>query len=119
MDDEDAVRRVAGQMLTVLGYEPVLVRDGAQALEQYRNASQEGRPIDAVIMDLTIPGGMGGKDAIRKLLELDPRARVIVASGYSNDPVMAQYRSYGFKGVMAKPFTLDSFRATISRVMTE
>jgi CheY-like chemotaxis protein len=119
MDDEEAVRSVAGQMLTALGYEPVLVCDGAEALKKYREASLEGRPIDVVIMDLTIPGGMGGKEAVGKLLELDPRGRVIVASGYSNDPVMARYRSYGFKGVMAKPFSLDSFSAILSRVMTD
>ncbi len=119
MDDEEAVRKVAGQMLTVLGYEPILARDGAEALEQYRNALQAGRPVDAVIMDLTIPGGMGGKDAIGKVLEFDPQARVIVASGYSNDPVMAEFRSHGFKGVMAKPFTLNSFSKVLSRVMME
>jgi DNA-binding NarL/FixJ family response regulator len=70
-------------------------------------------------MDLTIPGGMGGKDAVRNLLALDPRARVIVASGYSNDPVMAEYRSYGFRGVIAKPFTMDLLSSTLSTLLEE
>lgn len=119
MDDEEAVRKVAGQMLQALGYKPAFARDGEEALALYRDASAAGAPFDAVIMDLTVPGGMGGKDAVKKLLETDPRACVIVASGYSNDPVMAEFRSHGFQGKIAKPFTLDVFSRALIAVLAE
>ena len=78
---------------------------GPTALASYRQAREEGRPFAAVIMDLTIPGGMGGKEAIRHLLAMDPQAVAIIASGYSRDPVMARYREYGFKDLIEKPFS--------------
>jgi CheY-like chemotaxis protein len=81
------------------------VADGEAALASYRRALQEGRPFDAVIMDLTIPGGMGGKEAIRHLLDLDPQAVAIIASGYSRDPVIARFREFGFRDVIEKPFS--------------
>ena len=117
MDDEELVRTIAGEMLQALGYEPAFARDGEEALALYRDASAAGAPFDAVIMDLTVPGGMGGKDAVRKLLATDPWARVIVASGYSNDPVLAEFRSHGFQGMIAKPFTLEVFSSTLTEVL--
>ncbi len=117
MDDERDVRNVAGAMLKTLGYEPVFASDGIEALAVYQNAVTTGATFDAVIMDLTIPGGMGGRETIKKLLEIDPRARVIVASGYSNDPVMASFASYGFSGVIAKPYALDTLGITLQAVI--
>lgn len=117
MDDEESVCEVAGEMLKALGYEPAYARDGAEALQLYREAAEDGAPFHTVIMDLTIPGGMGGKEAIKLLRKLDPGARVVVASGYSNDPIMAEFRTYGFSGVMAKPYTLETLDATLRTVM--
>jgi CheY-like chemotaxis protein len=117
MDDEEMVRQVVGDMLKTLGYEPAYARDGAEAIACYRSALGKGTPFDAVIMDLTIPGGMGGREAVGLLLALDPRARVIVASGYSNDPVMADFRAFGFSGVIAKPLSLDTLGRTLRAVL--
>ncbi len=117
MDDEEAVRQIVGEMLKGLGYEPSFARDGVEALAIYQRAAQTGAAFNAVIMDLTIPGGMGGKETIGKMLELDPRARVIVASGYSNDPVMADFESHGFSGVIAKPYTMDVLATTLHAAM--
>ncbi len=105
MDDDRFLQDVYKRLLERLGYSPVVVADGSEALVRYRQAFQEGRPFAAVIMDLTIPGGMGGKEAIRHLLAQDPQAVAIIASGYSRDPVMARYREYGFKDVIEKPFS--------------
>ncbi|MCX7002268.1 MAG: response regulator, partial [bacterium] len=74
-------------------------------------------PFDVVIMDLTIPGGMGGEDAVKQLLALDPHARAIVSSGYADDPIMAHYADYGFKGTAAKPFTPNELRTVVRRVL--
>jgi CheY-like chemotaxis protein len=91
MDDDDAVRELAAEMLQFLGYEVCTAAEGAQAVTLYGSSREEGRPFDAVIMDLTIPGGMGGAEAITILRRLDPQIKAIVSSGYSNDPVMANY----------------------------
>jgi PAS domain S-box-containing protein len=111
MDDEEMVRLVTGEILGALGYEAEFARDGGEAIERYRNAKKCGQPFDVVIMDLTIAGGMGGKDAIRKLLEYDPDVKAIVFSGYSNDPIMANFREHGFRDVIVKPYkTIDLSR---------
>jgi CheY-like chemotaxis protein len=117
MDDEEDVRKTTGDILTRLGYSVAFAEDGAQAIDLYRRAREEGAPFDLAIMDLTVPGGMGGKDAVKKLLEIDPRAKVVVSSGYSKDPVMAEYSSYGFKGVVSKPFRVKELSETIHRIM--
>jgi len=106
MDDEPVIRAVVTHMLERLGYEVETVADGAQALESYRKASQSGRRFDLTVMDLTIPGGMGGREAVAKLREIDPSARVIVSSGYSSDPVLADFATYGFVGQLPKPFNI-------------
>jgi PAS domain S-box-containing protein len=117
MDDEEPIRMVTGRMLEKLGYEPAHASDGTEALAMYSDALDGDRRFDAVIMDLTVPGGMGGKEAVHKLLELDPDARVIVSSGYSNDPVMAEYRKHGFRGVVTKPVRVDALSEALEEAL--
>ncbi|HTZ19071.1 MAG TPA: ATP-binding protein, partial [Dissulfurispiraceae bacterium] len=100
MDDEEMIREVAGRMLNHLGYEVGLAADGNEAVALYTTAKSEGNPFDIVIMDLTIPGGMGGKETIQKLAEIDPGIRALVSSGYSHGPITAEYRKFGFCGVV-------------------
>jgi PAS domain S-box-containing protein len=113
MDDEEMVSKVAGEMLKQLGHEVVVVKDGQEAIDQYRRAMEEGKKFDLVIMDLTIPGGMGGKAAVSHIRALDSEALVLVASGYSNDPVMASYRNFGFCGAVVKPFMLRELATAV------
>ncbi|MBU1986156.1 MAG: response regulator, partial [Proteobacteria bacterium] len=119
MDDEQIIREVASQMLTYLGYSVELAADGEEALQKYRQAFDQGAPFDAVIMDLTIPEGMGGKEAIEHLLRIDPEIKAIVSSGYANDPIMANFKDYGFQGVMPKPFNMEEASNTLKKVLTE
>ncbi len=119
MDDEKVVTDVACEMLGVLGYEAVGVANGEEALERYAEALEAGRPFDVVLMDLTIPGGMGGKEALAKLKEIDPQVKAIVSSGYSNDPLMSRFAEYGFSGVVAKPYRLEDLAAAVKKVLNE
>ncbi|WP_339133421.1 MAG: response regulator [Candidatus Electrothrix sp. GW3-4] len=114
MDDDAMLRTLAQSQLSVLGHDAVLVQDGAEAIRIYQEMLESDNPIDLVILDLTIPGGMGGKDTAQKLLQLNSEAKLIVASGYSNDPVMAEYSEYGFRAAVAKPFTLKELRKAIA-----
>ena len=113
MDDEGTIHRTVGRMLQVLGYDVESVYDGDEALQVYNASLDEGKPYDVVIMDLTIPGGMGGEEAVKKLHEINPQARVIVSSGYANDPVMANFADYGFAGKVAKPVDIKELAETI------
>lgn len=119
MDDEEILRDFTSRILTKSGYDVELSSDGVEAIQRYRDAKDSGCPFDAVIMDLTISGGMGGKKTIRELLKIDPDIKAIVSSGYSNDPIMANYGEYGFKGVVAKPYTLEELIHAIRTVMGE
>jgi CheY-like chemotaxis protein len=105
-------------ILVRLGYEVAFAEDGAEAIQLYRSAmSKRGTPFNAVIMDLTIAGGMGGKEAVKKLIEIDPNVKAIVSSGYSKDPVMADYKRFGFSGVIAKPFRIKDLSEVVHRVI--
>ncbi len=119
MDDEEIVQKAAGEMLKSLGFEITSAGDGAKAIKAYQKSQESGRPFDLVIMDLTIPGGMGGKEAIQKLLEIDPEAKAIVSSGYSNDPIMANYYEYGFKASVAKPYKIQELSSSVHKVLSE
>jgi PAS domain S-box-containing protein len=118
MDDEEAVRDVAQGMLETLGYSVTLAKDGTEAIEIYKVAMASGAPFDSVLMDLTIPGGMGGMEAVKRILEIDSEAKAIVCSGYSNDTIMANYNSYGFRAVVPKPYSLKQLGSAISDVLS-
>lgn len=117
MEDDAAVRNAAVHILEHIGYQVVSSRDGVEAVALYQEALTKGEPFDAVILDLTVPGGMGGEEAVKKLLAIDPAAKVIVSSGYSTDPVMAEYKKYGFKGVIAKPYKIQQLRELLFKTI--
>ena len=117
MDDEVLVSKVVGLILEDMGYEGRFARDGVEVLELYKEALAEGNPFDAVILDLTIPGGMGGKETIENLIKIDPNVKAIVSSGYSNDPVMANFEKYGFKGLVAKPYRAEELSQVLRKVI--
>ncbi len=117
MDDEEIIHKTVAKILARLGYEVESVYDGAAALQRYQTALIEKKRYDLVIVDLTIPGGMGGQETVEKLLVIDPQARVIVSSGYAHDPVMAHYAQYGFVGKIAKPATMQELADAVKRVL--
>ncbi len=117
MDDEKIVRDTLDTMLKNLGCEVVCVKDGAEAIVMYKQSKETGKPFDVVIMDLTIPGGMGGQETIKKLLEIDPEVKAIVSSGYYNDPIMSYYQAYGFSSVIAKPYRITELSKILRDVM--
>ena len=116
MDDEEAVRFLAGRTLRRMGFEVEFAKDGVQAISLYSEAQATGAGFCAVVMDLTIPGGMGGKEAVQRLRELDPEVKAFVSSGYSDDPVMANPLRYGFCGVIPKPFLYEEMVAALQQV---
>jgi CheY-like chemotaxis protein len=119
MDDEDLIRTMAAQMLGKLCYDATVVEDGERALQAYGEVISAGRRFDAVILDLTLPGGMGGQETIKRLLALDPDARAIVSSGYSNDPMMSHYEDHGFKAAVKKPYLLQERSAALKKVLAD
>lgn len=118
MDDDEMIRDLLGNMLESFGYEPLFANDGEEAIELYQQALGNNAPIAAIIMDLTIPGGMGGKEAVKEIHKLDPGAKVIVSSGYSNDPVLSDYSKYGFCAAMVKPFKLQELQEILHKILT-
>ena len=117
MDDEEEIQEVLGKMLTHLGFEVDFASEGEKALADYTHAFQQGSPYVAAILDLTIPGGMGGKETLRQIKALHPEAVIIVSSGYSNDPVLARFQHFGFSGVIAKPYNLLDLSKVLSQVL--
>lgn len=113
MEDEEAVRSVFSAMLRRLGHRAQLATDGEEAIALWRRAREEGRPFDLVFLDLTVPGGMGGKETVARRRVLDPDVRAIAASGYSNDPVFARHAELGFRSAIGKPFGLRELEAVI------
>jgi CheY-like chemotaxis protein len=117
MDDDGAVRRVIERLLNQAGYEAIGAASGSEAMAAYLSAREAGNPFSAVIMDLVVPGGDGGKETVKKLLSVDPDARAIVVSGYSDDPVLANPREYGFRAMLAKPFRPDELFRVLQDVI--
>jgi PAS domain S-box-containing protein len=119
MDDEDFVREVVGEMVKSFGYSAEFAKDGAEAIDLYGKALKSEEPFAAVIMDLTIPGGMGGKEAIQELLKIDPNVKAIVSSGYSSDPIMSDCKKYGFVGMLSKPYKISELGKTLKEIIGE
>jgi PAS domain S-box-containing protein len=117
MDDEEVVRNVAQKMITALGHEIELATDGESAIEKYRQAFASGNPFDLVILDLTIKGGMGGEETVKRLLEMDPNVKTVVASGYSDYSTLSNFQAHGFSAVLSKPFTLDELRECLNALV--
>ena len=118
MDDDQLIRELGSEALSALGYEVVLANDGEEAIDLYKKAKSSSEAFDVIIMDLTVPGGVGGQEAIEALLQFDPGVKAIVSSGYSNDPIMAEYKKFGFSGVVSKPYTVNELSETIQQVIT-
>jgi nitrogen-specific signal transduction histidine kinase len=119
MDDEENIRKVATEMLTILGYEVDTATEGGVAIALYTRAKEMEMPYDAVILDLTVPGGMGGKETVHKLLQIDLTVKVIVSSGYFNDPVLAHYRDYGFVEKLVKPYQVADMERVLQKVLRD
>ncbi|MBI5832344.1 MAG: PAS domain S-box protein [Armatimonadetes bacterium] len=117
LDDESSIRSLAQRSLEHLGYQATAVADGVEAVTAYAAALEEGRGYDVVIMDLTIPGGMGGREALARLREIDPGVRAIVSSGYATDPIMANYTEHGFRAVLTKPYRLNDMALALAEVL--
>ncbi|MGA2157604.1 MAG: response regulator [Dehalococcoidia bacterium] len=118
MDDEDTIRDTVSRMIALFGFgEVATAREGGEALDLYSKAKVEGAPFDLVIMDLTVTEGIGGREAIKELLKIDPDARAVVSSGYAGDPLVLNFRNYGFIGALIKPYTMDELRNLLTATL--
>ena len=119
MDDEEMVRKVAVKMVELCGFEAAQAADGAEAMVKLGEAREKGRPFDVVILDLTVKGGMGGEEAIRKIRQLDTTVKAVVSTGYSDNPVVSNYRSYGFNAYLNKPYTFAALRDSLTALLAD
>jgi PAS domain S-box-containing protein len=118
LDDEEPVRIVTTKMLAALDYDCEAVSTGEEAIARYQVDSSDGRPFDLVILDLTIPGGMGGEEVVRELLQFDPRVKAIVASGYAHEGIMSKFREHGFSAMLTKPFTIEELHYALEQALS-
>jgi len=119
MDDEESILDVTKEVLMFLGYEITFAREGGEAIRLYQEEMAAGRPFDIVILDLTIPAGMGGEEAVRKLKEIDPGVKAVVSSGYSMERSMTEYRALGFSAVLAKPYKIKDLGDLLQGLMRQ
>ncbi|MDD2856829.1 MAG: response regulator, partial [Desulfuromonadaceae bacterium] len=119
MDDEEMIRDMTSGMLEFMEYKPVVCENGDEAVKEFTAARDSGNPFSAVIMDLTIPGGMGGREAAARILSIDPKACLIVSSGYSNDTIMSDYGAYGFSAAISKPYKIDDLGKLLSLLLSK
>ena len=119
MDDEEIVLKTLASMLEELKYGYDLVSDGDEAVEKYRQKLESGDKYDILILDLTIPGGMGGSEAAERIKAIDSQACLVASSGYTDGPVMSGYKKHGFCGILKKPYTIDDLRAVLNKVSAE
>ena len=117
MDDDEQIRHMVGHLLAGVGYEAEFATDGAEAIELYRKSLAAGKPFDAVVLDLTVPGGMGGREALSALREMDPSVKAVVSSGYSNDPVLADHARYGFRAALVKPYKVGELSQVLHDIL--
>jgi len=117
MDDEEIILDVSREVLRFLGYEAAFAKEGEAAIGLYRQEKETGRPFDLVIIDLTIPEGMGGRETVEKLRSYDPGVKAIVSSGYTNDPVMQDYAHYGFSGRLTKPYRINEMKTLLESMI--
>jgi len=117
MDDEEVVGKIACKMLHRLGYETVFIQDGAQAVDVYQKAKESGEPFSAVILDITVRGGLGGEETIQKIHAVDPDVKALASSGYSDDPIMVNFEKYGFKGFLTKPYSIQQLREALQKII--
>lgn len=117
MDDDAIIRETLGLGLEKLGYDALLAEDGEKALRLYREAMMTAKPVDAVILDLVVPGSMGGRETFEELEKIDPAVKAIISSGFADDPLITHYRDYGFCGVFVKPYNIDELSATLTNVV--
>jgi CheY-like chemotaxis protein len=117
VDDEEIILDVSREVLRFLGYDGSFAKEGGAAIELYKQGKESGQPFDLVIIDLTIPEGMGGRELIEKLISYDPGVKAIVSSGYTNDPVMQDYASYGFAGSLPKPYRINEMKALLEHMI--
>jgi CheY-like chemotaxis protein len=117
MDDEQIILDVTLEVLKFLGYEVMFAKDGSAAIDMYKREKSANVPFDVVILDLSIPEGMGGKEVIQQLKEFDPAVKAVVSSGYTNDPVVMDYAGYGFSGKLSKPYKINDMKAILEQLL--
>ena len=117
MDDEQIILDVTQEVLKFLKYDVVFARDGLAAIDLYKKEKTSGAPFDIVILDLSVPSGMGGKETIEQLIKFDPAVKAIVSSGYTNDPVVENFSQYGFSGILTKPYKIADLKNILEQLM--
>jgi two-component system cell cycle sensor histidine kinase/response regulator CckA len=117
MDDREPIGRMAADILRHYGYEAVWAANGEGAIALYENGIGLEKRFDLVVLDLTIPGGMGARETIRRLREIDPEVRAIATSGYSGDPLLVEFKKHGFKGALSKPFRIEDLAEAVAEIL--
>jgi DNA-binding NtrC family response regulator len=118
IDDEEMILGVVGSMLSTLGYECAMAKDGVEGCNEYVRAKADGKPFGAVLLDATIPNGLAGKEALKFLLKVDPEVRAILCTGYADSDLFKEAEQIGFRAVLAKPFSISQFVSVFKKVLS-